>query len=44
MCFGETYLKLKDLRHGCILLILSPKLLNKSDQGNSFSIETEAQF
>jgi hypothetical protein len=44
MCFGETYLKLKDFRHGCILLIMSPKLMNKSEQGTSFSIETEAQF
>ena len=44
MCFGDIYLEIKELRHGCILLITSPRLMNKSEQGTTFSIETEAQF
>jgi hypothetical protein len=37
-------LEIKELRHGCILLITSPRLMNKSEQGTTFSIETEAQY
>lgn len=42
MCFGEMQQEMKELRHGCILLITSPRLMSKSEQGITFCIETKA--
>ena len=43
MCFGEVAESLVKYRHGCIVLVLSPKTMKKNEKGNTFSLDSEQQ-
>ena len=45
MCFGESAEHINTFRHGCLMMIISPRLLKQTDdRPHSFSVDAITQI